>query len=143
MDGEKLRRLPKWAQKLIQDQARRIDERDKLIADLREESTIPEWHDWEFSTHERISNSDGKGSKFPKRYINASTMRLRANGIECEFSAISNGQIRISFDLDRDMQHPGFKQRVVVLPDASNCLKLARMTECDPVHVFDDALKKS
>lgn len=142
MNEYNIERLPKWAQKLIEDQRRRIDERDKLITAMREENVVPEWHDWEFSTHDSISASEGKGSNFPKRYINANTMRLRANGIECEFSAISNGQIRISFDLDRDMPHPGFAQRVVVLPDASNCLKLARMQDCEPRHVFKDSKKK-
>lgn len=145
MDGQKLARLPKWAQKLIRDQARRIDERDELIADLRNESTVPEWHDWEFSTYDSIAipREDGTArNEFPKRYINATTIRLRHNGIECELAA-RDGEIRLSFDLDRDLPHPGFKTKVVVVPDASNCLKLARMRDCDPVHTFDDAFRKS
>ena len=144
MNNEKLARLPKWAQSLIRDQARRIDERDELIASLREENTVPEWHDWEFSTYDSIGKQEGDRvrNEFPKRYINASTIRLRHNGIECELSA-RGGEIRLSFDLDRDMPHPGYDTKVVIVPDASNCLKLARMQKSDAVHTFDAASEKA
>ena len=141
MDGQKLARLPKWAQKLIRDQARRIDRPD--LEELRGEYAKDIEGGHEACVLLAIPREDGTArNEFPKRYINATTIRLRHNGIECELAA-RDGEIRLSFDLDRDLPHPGFKTKVVVVPDASNCLKLARMRDCDPVHTFDDAFKKA